>query len=67
MTDVLEVLLELEFLKQDLVRHPLKADSPVQYTIVLGLLLNIMDMIMRNIIGKDCSAHLNQISSGDMT
>ncbi len=67
MTDVLEVLLELEFLRADLVRHPLKVDSQAQSLIVLERLLNIMSTILRNIISKDSLDHLEQISSGGMT
>ncbi len=65
--DVLEVLLELEFLKADWAQHRLKADSVSQYMTLLEVLQNIMDMIMKNIIGKDSLAHLEQISSGDTT
>ncbi len=67
MTHVLEVLLELECLREDLVLHPLKGVLVAHYMTVLGLLLSIMDTIMKSIIGKDCLAHLEQISSGDMT
>ncbi len=67
MTDVLEVLLELEYLRADLARHPLKADSLVQSLTALEQLVSIMDMILKGIISKDCLVHLGQISSGDMT
>ncbi len=67
MTDVLEVLLELECLKGDLLRHPLKGASALQCMKVLVLLLIIMDTIMKDTISKDCLAHLGMISSGDMT
>ncbi len=67
MTDVLEVLLELELLQQDLVLHPLKEASPAQCMIVLVQLLSIMVTIMNGTTSKDCLEHLEQISSGDMT
>ncbi len=67
MTDVLEVLLELEYLREDLVQHPLKADSVLVYMKALEQLLSIMAMIMKGIISKDCLAHLGQILDGDMT
>ncbi len=67
MTDVMEVLLELEYLKADLMRHPLKEASQVQLLIVLEQLVNITAMILRATTSKDCLAHLEQISSGDMT
>jgi len=66
-TDVLEVLLELEYLQADLVRHPLEGVSEKQFTELVVMLHVIMDMITRSIISKDCSAHLEQISSGAMT
>ncbi len=66
MTDVLELLLELEWLQLDLVQHPLKVDSEDPYMKVLEALLNIMGMITKSIISKECSAHLEQISSGGM-
>ncbi len=65
-TDVLEVVLELEYLLDDLVHHPLKEASEVQYMSLLGLLVRIMDMITRGIISKDSLDHLEMISSGDM-
>ncbi len=67
MTDVLEVVLELEYLHQDLILHPLKEVSEVHYMMLLNQLLGITDMIMRDIIGKESLAHLEMISSGDMT
>ncbi len=67
MTDVLEVLLELEYLQADLIRHPLKVDSVGQHMMLLEQLVNIMAMTLRDIISKDCLANLEQISSGDMT
>jgi len=65
--DVLEVLLELEYLRADLARHPLKAGSEVEYMTALGQLVSIMAMILKGTIGKDCLDHLGMISSGDMT
>ncbi len=67
MTDVLEVLLELECLQEDLMRYPLVEASPNQLLIVQEQLVSIMAMILRAITNKDCSAHLEQISSGVMT
>ncbi len=67
MTDVLEVLLELEYLERDLVHHPLKVDSAVQYTMLLKLLVGITNTILKSTISKDCSEHLQMISDGDMT
>ncbi len=67
MTDALEVLLELEWLLEDLTSYPLKVASHNQLLTVLELLQGIMATILRDIISKDCSAHLEQISNGDMT
>ncbi len=67
MTDVLEVLLELECLQKDLARHPLKEASEVQYMMLVGLLQSIMGTITKSIISKDCLAHLEAIGNGDMT
>ncbi len=67
MTDVLEVLLELECLREDLVRHPLKEASALQYMRALSPLVAIMTMILKGIISNDCLEHLKQIDSGDMT
>ncbi len=67
MTDVLEVVLELEYLHQDLILHPLKEASEAHYMMLLNQLLGITDMIMRDIIGKESLAHLEMISSGAMT
>ncbi len=67
MTDVLEVLLELELLQEDLKLHPLKEASLDQSIRVLSILHGVMAMIMRDITSKDLQAHLEQISSGDMT
>ncbi len=64
---MLEVLLELECLEDDLIRDPLKGDLPALSWILLGRLVTIMDMILKSTTSKDCSAHLEQISSGDMT
>ncbi len=67
MTDVLEVLLELESLQEDLMLYPLKEASPNQLLIVQEQLVSIMDMILKATISADCLATLEQISSGDMT
>ncbi len=67
MTDVLEILLELECLEADLIQDPLKGDLPVLSWILLGRLVTIMDMILKGTTSKDSLAHLEQISSGDMT
>ncbi len=67
MTDVLEVLLELEYLRADLVRHPLKVGSSDQDMTLLVSLVNLLAMTLRAITSKDCLAHLEQIGNGDMT
>lgn len=67
MTDVLEVLLELELLLEDLRQHPLKVGSPAQLSTVLAQLVNIMDTILKDTTSKDCWAHLGQIYNGGMT
>ncbi len=64
MTDVLEVLLELECLQEDLVSHPLKVDSLVQLLTLQERLHAIMATILKGTISKDCLAHLGQISNG---
>ncbi len=65
MTDVLEVLLELEYLQADLARRPLKVDSLVQYMTLLERLVDIMGMILKAITSKDCLAQKEQIESGE--
>ncbi len=65
MTDVLEVLLELEYLLEDLMSYPLKAVSLNQWLTLQEQLVSIMVMILRATISKDSLAHLEQISNGD--
>lgn len=67
MTDVLEVLLELECLRNDLVHHPLKGVSDSQLLKLLGQLASIMAMILLATTSKECLAHQELISSGGMT
>ncbi len=67
MTDVLEVVLELELLRDDLMQCPLEEASPNQLLTLLGLLASTMVTILKDTISKDCLATLEQISSGDMT
>ncbi len=67
MTDAMEVLLELEFLLDDLVHHPLKGASRHQQSILLERLVSIMATILRDITSNECLAHLELISSGDTT
>ncbi len=67
MTDVMEVLLELECLQADLMLYPLKGASPSQLWTLLEQLASITAMILKDTTSKDCSDHLEQISSGVMT
>ncbi len=67
MTNAMEVLLELGYLQEDLMRYPLKEASLNQLLTLQEQLVNIMAMILRATIGKDCLAHLEQISNGDTT
>ncbi len=67
MTDVLEVLLELEYLRADLAQHPLKVGLPHQSLILVEQLVSIMAMILKDIMTRESLEHLEQISSGDMT
>ncbi len=64
---MLEVLLELEYLRADLAQVPLKVDSLVQSLTALEHLVSIMAMILKATTSNECLAHLEQISNGDMT
>ncbi len=65
MTSVLEVLLELEFLQADLVRHPLKGDLEGQLSKQLNMLLSSMITILEITMSKDSLADLRMIQDGD--
>ncbi len=67
MTDVLEVVLELEWLAADLALHPLKADSSAQLLILLRKLADLMGTTLSATISKECLAHQEAIINGDMT
>ncbi len=66
MTTVPEVLQELEYLKDDLVLHPLKVDSVLQSMMLLKQLVDIMATTLRATIESGCLATLQKTSDGDM-
>ena len=64
---MLEVLLELEYLKADLSRFPLKEASQTQQLMLLEKLVDITAMILKATTSRECLETLEQISNGDMT
>ncbi len=66
MTSVPEVLQELEYLKDDLVLHPLRVDSVLQSMMLLKQLVDIMAMTLRATIESGCLEPLKRTSNGDM-
>ncbi len=64
MTDVEEVLLELELVLEDLRQLRPKEALLNQYIILLERLVDIMAMTLRGTISVDCSEHLSAIFDG---